>query len=421
MKRIVLSVIIALVLLIGLVTPVLAAAPSVTTNAATAKNSTTATLQGNLTSLGGASYALVYFEYGFTVAYGTTTTQQQMTAIGSFTQNITGLRYNTTYHFRAVAVNVDGTTNGSDANFTTLPAPGSSTTFSLISCKVFGSVFEANDLLFTIEAINYYTGYYPNAKAGDYFHFQLLDTDNSTILAANPMANWGDRPGSIYCNADVASGLSELSAYYIKLIGVNIGGTPSTSYQLATSDWKVNSLDRLDDWCIGTCYNMAESDGVEVTDYVTNTVSGGRQISDKAGAYFVTGIPGITDARPNLFVSTQQSINFDYGTANNTLDSETMWETYVGSTISEDTGIMGAPFGITGKDFLAGLIIMAMLGCSAFVVMGTGGMGALGAVLISIPLLWLGTYFKIVPTMAIVIIIIIFSIFAIRQFVVKTL
>ena len=36
---------------------------------------------------------------------------------------ITGLACNTLYHFRAVATNANGTTNGSDATFTTSACP----------------------------------------------------------------------------------------------------------------------------------------------------------------------------------------------------------------------------------------------------------------------------------------------------------
>jgi hypothetical protein len=62
-----------------------------------------------------------YFEWGTTTAYGNVTTT---TAAGSGTANLavnanlSGLISGTTYHFRVVATNADGTTNGTDLTFT---------------------------------------------------------------------------------------------------------------------------------------------------------------------------------------------------------------------------------------------------------------------------------------------------------------
>jgi hypothetical protein len=95
--------------------------PSVTTSAATDVDVTTAILNCNLSNLGTASTVLVHFEYGLTTAYGTITTPSiTATATGVLGWAISGLTPNTTYHFRAVAAG-NGTTNGADANFTTLP------------------------------------------------------------------------------------------------------------------------------------------------------------------------------------------------------------------------------------------------------------------------------------------------------------
>jgi len=89
--------------------------PSVTTNAASSIGDTTATLNGNR----GASSCEVWFEYGTTTSYGSSTSHQTRTSTGSFNQALTGLVKCTTYHFRAVAENSAGTTYGSDMTFTT--------------------------------------------------------------------------------------------------------------------------------------------------------------------------------------------------------------------------------------------------------------------------------------------------------------
>ena len=98
----------------------LAQAPEVTTNDATDVTSDSATLNGNLTSLGNYSWAYVSFEWGGNTTYGTETTPGNITT-GPFSDNINSLSPNTTYHFRAKAIG-NGTTTpvyGNDTTFTT--------------------------------------------------------------------------------------------------------------------------------------------------------------------------------------------------------------------------------------------------------------------------------------------------------------
>ena len=118
-------------LIIGLsLTPALAqSAPTVTTDAASAVNGKGAILNGAVNANG--YITIVTFEYGVTTAYGTKVTAYQSPVIGSISTavstKISDLLPNVTYHFRVVATNANGTTNGSDMTFTTDPksdAPG---------------------------------------------------------------------------------------------------------------------------------------------------------------------------------------------------------------------------------------------------------------------------------------------------------
>jgi hypothetical protein len=98
--------------------------PTVVTSAATAIGTTTATLNGSLTNLGTATSVQVSFEWGLTTTYGSQTSPQTMTGIGSFSAALTSLSSSTTYHFRAKAVGTD-TGYGLDMTFTTrTPAAG---------------------------------------------------------------------------------------------------------------------------------------------------------------------------------------------------------------------------------------------------------------------------------------------------------
>jgi outer membrane protein assembly factor BamB len=93
--------------------------PIVTTNSATNIGSFLATLNGTLNPHG--LPTTVYFQYGTTTSYGSTTANQ--TRSGNTYQNvaasINGLTAISTYHFRIVATNSAGTVFGTDKSFTT--------------------------------------------------------------------------------------------------------------------------------------------------------------------------------------------------------------------------------------------------------------------------------------------------------------
>jgi len=102
--------------------------PAVVTTAATGITGTGATLNGTVDA-GGAS-TTVTFEYGLTVAYGTTIPGVPGTVTGNgvtpVSASLGGLILNTTYHYRVKGVNSVGTSNGNDMTFltTNCPAPG---------------------------------------------------------------------------------------------------------------------------------------------------------------------------------------------------------------------------------------------------------------------------------------------------------
>jgi hypothetical protein len=96
--------------------------PIATTEAATAVKGTTATLNGKVNPEG--TPATYQFEYGKTTSYGTKVPASP-TAIGAgvsnvaLSQAISSLEAGTTYHYRVVATNREGTTNGEDKTFKT--------------------------------------------------------------------------------------------------------------------------------------------------------------------------------------------------------------------------------------------------------------------------------------------------------------
>jgi DNA-binding beta-propeller fold protein YncE len=102
--------------------------PAVTTGDATYVTSSTARLNGTLTSLGDAAGVNVSFEYG--TASGTYTTEtetQVMSAPGDFSFNLSGLTPGTLYYFRAKAAGA-GADYGDEKTFTPSTAPPEATT-----------------------------------------------------------------------------------------------------------------------------------------------------------------------------------------------------------------------------------------------------------------------------------------------------
>lgn len=107
---------------LSLALTLLPSAPAVTYPAAAVPADVTCLLKASVQPNGAAT--TVVFEYGTTTAYGETVETSAVVADGviivtAVTGTATDLTAETTYHFRAVATNAGGTTNGADQTFTT--------------------------------------------------------------------------------------------------------------------------------------------------------------------------------------------------------------------------------------------------------------------------------------------------------------
>jgi RHS repeat-associated protein len=186
-----------------------APAPIVTTEAATAVGETGATLKGQVNPHG---YATTYqFEYGTTTSYGTKvpTTAE---SVGSGTANvavskaISGLKGNTTYHYRVSATNAYGTTVGVDKTFTTLKLPS----------VVTGTATDNGTEVLIHGSVN------PNGLTTSVEFEYGLSTDYESIVRPVPEILSGS--SSIELAASVA-GLKQATTYHYRLTATSLAGT----------------------------------------------------------------------------------------------------------------------------------------------------------------------------------------------------
>src|SRR5215470_11998685 len=106
---------ISLVAALASATSAFALSPSVSTLASANVAETTVTLNGSVNP--NSLETKTYFEYGPTVAYGSKTAEVNVGSGASTlerAQAVTGLTANTTYHYRIVATNSSGTSQGAD-------------------------------------------------------------------------------------------------------------------------------------------------------------------------------------------------------------------------------------------------------------------------------------------------------------------
>jgi hypothetical protein len=188
----------------------LGSVPAATTVAATDLLTTSATLNGTVNA--NLLSTTVTFEYGLTTSYGSTIAATPSPVTGStvtnVSANVTGLAPGVLYHFRVVAVNSLGTTNGSDLTLTTLGgAPvattNAATNVSGLTATVNGSV---NASLVSTDVT---------------FEYGLTTSYGSTA-AAVPAVVTGSTLTAVA--ADL-SGLTGATLYHFRVKAVNTVGT----------------------------------------------------------------------------------------------------------------------------------------------------------------------------------------------------
>jgi hypothetical protein len=390
---------------------------------ATSVGVTSAMMQGELFYIG--TYASVYisFQYGLDGNYGYSTSETSAASEQTLSVTLTGLTPNTTYHYRAVARSGVVYSYGADTTFTTMYSTSSagSTTPLIQKAGVFSGYKTTGDWLFTAEIVLTYPPYYPSGTPSQYFQMQLVGLDGTTILGASPIKQWGDRPSSIYLNS--SANITNQAAYQIRVTNISSENiTLSTSYTLIGGDWRGSDLEELDWWCIGAAKSMEINDGMTLTDpYTSSTTPYGLIITNTAGGYFTTGIPNIDQVRPNLFGLAKHPMELNDLTDDiNYNAGSTAISDKLGASIVADAQTVADVFNVSGDSFLLYMILAVVLFCVMYVVGQTQGFGALGAAILTVPIVAASVYFNIVSISLMVIIAAFFAIAWVRQWWIKS-
>jgi hypothetical protein len=282
--------------------------------------------------------------------------------------------------------------------------------FQVVSANVFESYAVTGDWLITVNTINDYPGYSGTTNPEQYFSVQLLDVAGANVLAATTLKSYGDSVCAIYLSPTSVSALTSGSAYIIRMIG-SFAGTPSVSYTLqhtaSNEDWQGSDLRHLDQWCITTAKLINTYDGNTTNQYTTKSSTTGKEIlTTEVNSVFAGGIPNLMDIRPDLFETSTAKPIYDKGTATNAYDNlygANGWQIQVGSTIAADANAWGSVLGISAKQFLSLAIWLAYLFAMLFIFVNKSGAETVFAVIICIPILFIGWQFRIIESQIILI------------------
>jgi phosphodiesterase/alkaline phosphatase D-like protein len=184
-----------------------ATAPTAVTGSASAVTANSATLNGTVNPNG--SGTTWFFEYGTTTGYGTQTAVKNAgggTSDVAVSAPVKNLTKGTTYHFRLVAKNAGGTTQGADATFVPSGAP-------TVTTKA------ATNVTDTAAKLNGTVN--PNGQATTTY-FEYGTTTSYGTKTPVKTAGAGTKTADI---SEAVAGLKPGTVYHYRLVATNAAGT----------------------------------------------------------------------------------------------------------------------------------------------------------------------------------------------------
>ena len=184
--------------------------PTVSTGPVDSLTSTSAKLGGTINPNG--LPAAAYFQWGISASYGNTTPHEPIEGGAgnvSVAVMLNSLSPNTTYHYRAVANNSAGTTEGSDATFTTLSLALPPTVFASFVSNVTMTSAQLNGTVSpngSTTVVHFEWG--TNTQYGNTTPFQSIDSDTTKVSVS-----------------EILMLLSPNTKYYCRLVASNSAGT----------------------------------------------------------------------------------------------------------------------------------------------------------------------------------------------------
>jgi len=256
-----------------------ASPPTATTSAASSVTSSGATLNGTINANGAST--TVTFEYGTTISYGSNVTAVQSPVTGtsntSVSKTIGILSPGTLYHFRVVGVNSEGTTNGSDATFTTSSilatvSTSSPASITSTSASLGGNVTSNGGASVTERGVVYSSS----------------DTDPQI---GDPGVTKDDNGSGTGSFSETISGLTAGTTYYVRAYAINsVGISYGSVEQFSTPEIVVSTASLSDFGTINVSYVSAEQSymvsATNMTADLTITPPTDFEISTQTGASF---------------------------------------------------------------------------------------------------------------------------------------
>jgi len=319
-----------------------AIAPTVTTQAVSSITATTATGNGNITSLGvpnPTAYGVCWNTGGTPTIANSKTDKGAVSASGAFTASITSLTAYTTYYVRAFATNTAGTSYGTEVSFTTSAIAPTVTTQSF---SIFTATTATANGNITALGVPNPTSYGVCWSTSDNPTTSDSKTDNGAASATGAFTA-------------AMTNLTANTTYHVRAYAINAAGTSYGGEMVFTTEvaktiwngitWTPSTPTVLDSAIINadynstgfSCNNLTINSGFQVTFSSAVTVT--HNLYVKSGATLINN--------GTLTVNGISAVQQDLTGAGNSVPTGRYW--YVSSPV---TGSTGWAFNSLGLDIL---------------------------------------------------------------------